>query len=134
MRHSSSAPLVHLMLGALFSACAANTTPTASLSEDERTNAGVPNAALDYCKLSGGTVTDAAAYGGACKFSDGSLCDAWAFYRAECGGPQAYCTKHGGVVARKEENKGTWTSVYAQCTLKGASCTDYDYAKKGTCP
>jgi putative hemolysin len=51
-------------------------------------NAGIPNPASVFCEEQGGiseivTAADGS-QSGVCKFSDGSQCDEWAFFRGEC--------------------------------------------------
>jgi len=50
---------------------------------------GMANPAAVYCEEQGGTVEVITAADGSqsalCKFSDGSQCDEWAFFRGECG-------------------------------------------------
>ena len=61
--------------------CGPNSTPAAA--------AGLPNPAAAYCQDQGykheiRTAADGS-QSGVCIFADGSECDAWAFYRRECG-------------------------------------------------
>jgi len=63
-------------------------TPTVVPSD----GAGLPNPAAVYCQEQGyeyeiRTAADGS-QSGVCIFADGSECDEWAFYRAECG-PEA---------------------------------------------
>lgn len=102
--------------------------PVTTASEDERGSVGVPPTAGEYCAKLGYTVTD-----NQCRFPDGTSCEQWAFYRAECGNPRSYCVLHGGTVATKTENKGTWTAVYAVCTLNGKVCEEGAFLTSGKC-
>ncbi|MFA6254908.1 MAG: DUF333 domain-containing protein [Patescibacteria group bacterium] len=53
-----------------------------------QTPVGIANPASVNCEQKGGTVeiktADDGSQSGICKFSDGSECDEWAFYRGEC--------------------------------------------------
>ncbi len=59
----------------------------------------VPNPAAVYCVKLGYNYTivnSAKGQYGVCHFPDGSSCDAWKFYRGECGRRFTYCETHGG--------------------------------------
>jgi putative hemolysin len=59
----------------------------AGCGEDENDDAGLANPASVYCLEQGGTLemrTDDAGTSGYCIFEDGSECEEWAYFRAEC--------------------------------------------------
>lgn len=88
------------------------------------------NPASLYCLSSGGKEL---ANDGYCTFADGTRCEPWAFFRAECGQAHSYCAKHGGTVKRKEEHAGSATLVYATCTVGGVTCAEESFARTGKC-
>jgi putative hemolysin len=100
-----------------------------SASDDERGAVGVPNGAADYCTRLGFTLVS----DGRCQFPDGSSCEEWAFYRAQCGQPHSFCERHGGTISSQTEDAGTWTSVVAVCSLNGKQCTEASFMGTGTC-
>lgn len=54
---------------------------------DHKAKAGLPNPASVHCEEKGGTLEiDTGPNGqyGVCRFSDGSHCEEWAFFRGEC--------------------------------------------------
>jgi len=90
---------------------------------------GVTNPAASYCVALGNTMNDSS-----CTFADGTSCEAWAFYRGECGQAHSFCELHGGKVANKIEDMGTWTASYAECTLPGGkSCAESAFAQSCGC-
>ena len=97
-------------------------------SEDERGTTGVPNPASDYCLGLGYTV-DASD----CVFPDGTRCEQWAFYRAQCGSAHSYCEMHGGSIATAERDAGTYTSVAAVCTVGGKTCDEETFWRTERC-
>lgn len=56
--------------------------------DNTNTNANMANPASVNCEQKGGTLeiktAEDGSQSGVCKFSDGSQCDEWAFYRGEC--------------------------------------------------
>ncbi len=91
--------------------------------------AGVANPASVYCTELGYVVE-----GGSCKFSDGTSCEPWAFFRGECGASHSFCNRQGGQVSAKTEDMGGWTGTYALCTLpSGVSCKEQDFAASCRC-
>jgi len=72
----------------IVSGCAAKAQPAAAPTATPGSQAGLPNPACVYCEEHGGkNETRTGADGGqyaVCIFSDGSECDAWAYFRGEC--------------------------------------------------
>jgi putative hemolysin len=91
---------------------------------------GSANPASVYCSELGYQLTATSQ----CAFPDGTSCEEWAFYRGECGQAHSFCNLHGGTVANKVENMGTWTASYAECTLPdGKQCQDDTFAHTCSC-
>lgn len=70
-----------LFIGCLFAGCMLS-------QEDDNQKTQIANPASTYCIEQGGKLeirrdSDENEYG-ICKFSDGSECEEWAFYRGEC--------------------------------------------------
>jgi putative hemolysin len=99
-----------------------------SVSEDERGSVGLPPGAPMYCAKLGFSLVD-----GQCVFPDGTACNAWAFYRGECGQSHSYCNQHGGTVSSKTKVTGTLTTADAVCDLNGVECTEANFLKTGKC-
>jgi putative hemolysin len=97
--------------------------------EDERGSVGVPPTAGEYCVMLGYTLS-----GSDCQFPDGTSCEEWAFYRGQCGQPHSYCNQHGGTIASKTVNMGTWTAIYGVCTVNGAQCDEGIFVQSTKCP
>jgi putative hemolysin len=97
-------------------------------SEDERGSVGVPPPAVEYCVKLGYTLTQTG-----CTFPDGTSCEPWAFYRGQCGQSHSYCSRQGGTLSTKTEDKGGWTAVYGVCTLNGKVCEEGLFLKTGKC-
>ena len=73
---------------------------------EQKTNIGMRNPAAVYCEEMGceyKVVKTEDGERGVCVLPDGSECDAWAFYRGECGEGFSYCAKKGWAVAAKAE-------------------------------
>jgi putative hemolysin len=102
---------------------------TPSASEDERGSIGVPTPPAAYCKAAGGTLV-----GSDCVFADGTRCEQWSFWRAQCGQAHSYCSQHGGVVSTATQDAGTFTTVSAVCTLNGRTCDEDRFSKDAVCP
>ena len=115
-------------LAGLVVACGGGGTSGPAASEDERGSIGVPPTAGEYCTKLGFALIDSQ-----CTFPDGASCDQWEFYRAKCGQANSYCNQHGGTVSSKTEDMGTWTAVYAVCTLGGKECKDATFMQTGKC-
>lgn len=109
-------------------ACHAGDGSSPQASEDERGNVGVPNPAAEYCIESGFTVADSQ-----CHFPDGTSCEEWSFYRAQCGQAHSYCNQHGGTVSTDERDAGTFTTINAVCALNGKTCDEAKFSETGTC-
>lgn len=119
-----------LLLGAIGWGCGgdpAGKSPVAS--DDERGNVGPANPASEYCGALGYKV-DAS---GACVFPDGTSCEQWAFYRAQCGNGRSYCASKGGTIATKTEERNGGTYIYATCTLSGKTCSEDSFFRTGKC-
>jgi putative hemolysin len=122
-------------LAAAAAACGSGGTPDDSshvpgpIAEDERGAPGVPSPASAYCHKLGFVPTD----DGTCRYPDGTSCDQWAFYRAQCGQPFSYCNRHGGQVSSQERDMGGWTALVAVCTIDGKECTDESFLATGKC-
>lgn len=97
-------------------------------SEDERGSVGVPPTAAEYCTKLGFVFVESQ-----CKFPDGTACDGWAFYRGECGNSHSYCTQRGGTISSKTEDMGSWTAVYAVCSLNGKQCKESSFVQTSRC-
>jgi len=73
---------------------------------EQEINIGMRNPAAVYCEEMGceyKVVKTEDGERGICVLPDGSECDAWAFYRGECGEEFSYCAKKGCPVAAKAE-------------------------------
>lgn len=96
------------------------------------------NPADGYCTQLGYSVEASSGPGGAssdCVFPSGERCEAFAFYRGECGAAWTTCAQHGGTVSAESFDGGTWTGTISRCTLpSGATCDEVDFARTGTCP
>ena len=124
---------LHVTLGALLVlglvGCGGDDTkPATTASEDERGSVGVPPPAGEYCVKLGYTLTEKG-----CTFPDGTSCEEWAFYRGQCGNSKSYCSRQGGTISTKTEDKGGWTAVYGVCTLNGKVCEEGLFFKTGKC-
>jgi len=119
-----------LAIAGLVVACGGgSTSPSGPVAlEDERGSVGVPPTAAEYCTRLGFTLE-----GSQCNFPDGTSCEQWAFFRAECGLPHSYCNQHGGTVSSKTEDMGTWTAIYAVCDVNGKQCKDATFMQTGKC-
>lgn len=90
---------------------------------------GTANPATLYCAALGNE-----AGGEQCRFSDGTSCEQWAFYRGECGQAHSFCNLHGGTVSNTTEDMGSWTASYARCRFPGgASCQESSFARSCVC-
>src|SRR5689334_13828667 len=61
----------------------------------------ISNPASDYCAKQGyrwETRTEPRGDYGVCRFPDGSSCEEWDFYKANCGKRFSYCNRHGGRI------------------------------------
>ena len=73
---------------------------------EQEINIGMRNPAAVYCEEMGyeyKVIKTEDGERGICLLPDGSECDAWAFYRGECGEEFSYCAKKGWPVAAKAE-------------------------------
>ncbi|RPI88908.1 MAG: DUF333 domain-containing protein, partial [Chloroflexi bacterium] len=104
---------------------------------------GMPNPASVYCEQNGNTLeirtADDGSQNGICVFPDGSTCDEWAYYRAECGlaaqksptpatGVEATAKASGGIggympPGTSEEIADWWGII--KSTEPGAQYDDY---------
>jgi len=90
---------------------------------------GTANPAAVYCSALGYQLA-----GEQCTFPDATSCEQWAFYRGECGQTHSFCNLHGGTVANKIEDMGSWTASYALCTLPtGKQCHEDAFARSCSC-
>ncbi|MEW5742576.1 MAG: DUF333 domain-containing protein [Myxococcota bacterium] len=98
----------------------------------------VPNPAQDYCTRLGYAVEAVSSPVGEssdCVFPTGDRCEAFAFFRGECGAAWTKCAQHGGTVSAESFDGGTWTGAVSRCTLpSGATCDEVDFARTGSCP
>lgn len=102
-----------------------------ALVEDERTPIGPANPSSVYCSKLGSNQLNPDGGPSLCLFADGGSCEAWSFFRAECGQPHSYCVRQGGQISNVKND----TSNYAVCTLDGGiSCTESAYSTSGQCP
>ncbi len=86
---------------------------------------GSANPASVYCAELGYATVDSM-----CAFPDGTSCDAWAFFRGQCGQTHSFCALHGGQVT----NVQTPTSTYASCAVaNGKTCAEQDFARTCVC-
>jgi putative hemolysin len=99
------------------------------LTEDERGSVGPANPASVYCAKLGYK-----AEGEKCIFPDGTSCEQWAFWRAQCGNGFSYCNRQGGEVKNEEADSGGFTTSSAVCTLKdGKRCDEHKFHETGKC-
>jgi putative hemolysin len=96
--------------------------------EDERGSVGPGSPAAIYCEKLGYKPS-----GDACVFPDGTSCEQWAFYRADCGREHTYCQTHGGTITTEERDAGGFTAIEAICTLNGARCTEESFYRDEKC-
>lgn len=90
---------------------------------------GTANPASVYCTALGYQLA-----GEQCAFPDATSCEQWSFYRGECGQTHSFCNLHGGTVANKIEDMGSWTASYAICTLPtGHQCGEDAFAHSCSC-
>lgn len=117
-------------------------------------DAGLPNPASVYCEEQGGELeirTDSTGgQYGVCLFDDGSECEEWAFYRAECrpgdldmapdpsqsgttqlANPAAvFCEEQGGKLEARTDSQG---GAYGVCVFgDGSECDEWAYFR-GEC-
>ncbi len=94
---------------------------------------GIPNPSSVYCHALGydtetRTNPETGGQVGYCVFPDGSVCEAWAFYRGECGQNFTYCEKQGYKIENRVEDMGTFTVKYAACVFDdGSECSEQRY-------
>jgi putative hemolysin len=128
---SKPAAVVVVVAATLVLACGVSSAPQGS--EDERGAVGVPDPATKYCEDLGYQSRTVSASETRCVFPDGTSCEEWAFYRAECGQTHSYCNVHGGNVRREERDAGSFTEDVAMCDLDGKSCTEESFWESGKC-
>ena len=90
---------------------------------DAAGNIGLRNPATVYCKEMGyeyKIVQSEDGERGICVLPDGNECDAWAFYRGECGEEFSYCAQQGWPVAKKAEGDSFATNC-TTCILPDES-------------
>lgn len=97
-----------------------NTNVNANTNLNENTNVGLANPAATKCKEDGGTSEAFTRDGGEaaiCVFSDGSICEEWAYFRLECRKGQCHkeCRKIGTA------NEG-WYNTCTDDLLKLEKC------------
>ncbi len=70
-------------------------------------NKGMPNPSVVYCEFLGYKYETRKAKDGSefgvCKFPDGTECDAFAFFRGECGKKYSYCAVKGCTILTQED-------------------------------
>lgn len=99
------------------------------LTEDERGSVGPANPAAVYCVKLGYK-----AEAEQCIFPDGTSCEQWSFWRAQCGQSFSYCNRQGGQVRNEEADAGGFTTSSAVCTLKdGKRCDEHTFQETGKC-
>ena len=101
-----------------------------------QTDVGIPNPAADFCEELG-YKWELKAKGdesvGTCVFPDGTDCEAWEFYRGECGAKFSKCAKEGYTLKTVQEDMDGWTAKYAVCVFDDKSeCLETEY-KAGMC-
>jgi len=65
---------------------------------------------------------------GVCIFPDGTECEAWSFFRGNCGQEKTYCEQQGFRIENRMDDMGTWTAEYAVCVFSdGSECLEQDY-------
>jgi putative hemolysin len=99
-----------------------------ALTEDERGSVGPGNPAAYYCQNSGHKPE-----GSDCVFADGTRCEQWSFWRAECGKEHSYCQGHGGTVVSEARDSGGFKIVTAMCTVNGKTCEEDGFSRTGVC-
>lgn len=101
------------------------------LAEDERGSVGGGTPAAEYCEQLGYTFDLATS---ACVFPDGTSCEAWSFYRAQCGQEHSYCNTHGGNVTNETSDASGFAASRAICILGDQRCEEQSFLKSGACP
>jgi putative hemolysin len=115
------------MVLCLLSGCS-SVPPSTTGSEDERGTVGATEPSSDYCVLLGYQ-----SRGEFCIFPDGTSCNAWAFFRGQCGEPYSYCASKGGEISSRDEMVNGARYVYAECRLGEVKCKEYSFARTGMC-
>ena len=65
---------------------------------------------------------------GVCAFPDRTECEAWSFFRGNCGQEKTYCEQQGFRIENRMDDMGTWTAEYAVCVFSdGSECLEQDY-------
>jgi putative hemolysin len=90
---------------------------------------GSPEPASKYCTDLGFELD----LNGTCNFPDGTSCDAWEFYRGECGQSHSYCEQHGGRIETKIEDDGSAIYEYALCRFDDSSVCQEQEFMEGKC-
>jgi len=78
----------------------------------------VSNPAATYCVMLGyqnGIQEMAGEQVSTCTMPDGTLCDAWQFFRGTCGQEFSWCAQNGYQIQNVIENNGSSTQEYAIC-------------------
>ena len=61
---------------------------------------------------------------GVCVFPDGSECNAWDFFRGECGGEYSYCARNGYDIETEVVDRGGYITECAVCVSRARDGTD----------
>lgn len=78
----------------------------------------IANPAATYCAMLGyqdGMQTTSGGQRSACTMPDGTICDAWQFFRGTCGQEFSWCALNGYQIQNVIESEGSSTREYAIC-------------------
>jgi putative hemolysin len=86
---------------------------------------------MEYCQAAG-HVWDGIA--NTCTMPDGTVCNALAFYNAECGQAFSFCAHSGGRTMVRSTTKNGTATVEITCMINGKTCDERQFASTKRCP